>query len=143
MISTEKKDDCLADSPDLSLHTRHSRGFGGGRHLDYHIYIFDQIPITIHRLTPHPDAIKVIRACSQLGNRLLPRVDQLVDAARETSHLEKKELLAQVKVQNLICFNYKILTDHKPHPQSPPSQVALRSLQTSSHPSPCSRANPS
>ena len=141
MISTEKKDDCLADSPDLSLHTRHSRGFGGGHHLDYyHLYVFD---ITIHRLTPHPDAIKVISACSQLGNRLLPRVDQLVDAARETSHLEKKELLAQVKVRNLICYNYKILTDHKPHPQSPLSQAARRSWQTSSHPSPCSRANPS
>ena len=106
-------------------------------------HIFDQIHITTHRLTPDPDAIKVIRACSQLGNRLLPRVDQLVDAARETSHLEKKELLAQVKVRNLICYNYKILTDHKPHPQSPLSQAARRSWQTSSHPSPCSRANPS
>ena len=106
------------------------------------IFIFRQIHITTHRHTPHPDAIKVISACSQLGNRLLPRVDQLVDAARETSHLEKKELLTQIKVQNLICYNYKILTDHKPHPQSPLSPAALRSLQTSSHPSPCSRANP-
>ena len=107
------------------------------------IFIFRQIHITTHRHTPHPDAIKVISACSQLGNRLLPRVDQLVDAARETSHLEKKELLAQVKDQNLICYNDKILTDHKPHPQSPLSQAARRSWQTSSHPSPCSRANPS
>ena len=55
---------------------------------------------------------------------------------------EKKELLTQIKVQNLICYNYKILTDHKPHPQSPLSQAARRSWQTSSHPSPCSRANP-
>ena len=53
------------------------------------ILIFRQIHITTHCLTPHPDAIKVISACSQLGNRLLPRIDQLVDAARQTSHLGK------------------------------------------------------
>ena len=52
-----------------------------------------------------------------------------------------EDLLAQI-VQNLISYNYKILTDHKPHPQSPLSQAARHSWQTSSHPWPYSPANP-
>ena len=97
-----------------------------------------------HHTSPHTSS-----RCYQ-GNQRLLAAWRSSPAARQPAGgcckkdlaPEKKELLAQVKVQNLISYDYKILTDHKPHPQSPLSQVARHSWQTFSHPSPCSRANP-